>query len=59
MLELSSFQLETTHSLQPEAAAVLNVTPDHLDRYRDLAEYAAAKARIFERAATVIVNLDD
>ncbi len=39
-------------SLQPEAAAVLNVTPDHLDRYRDLAEYAAAKARIFERAAT-------
>ena len=59
VLELSSFQLETTHSLQPEAAAVLNVTPDHLDRYRDLAEYAAAKARIFERAATAVVNLDD
>jgi len=35
------------------------VTPDHLDRYRDVAEYAAAKARIFERCATVIVNLDD
>ena len=59
VLELSSFQLETTWSLQPEAAAVLNVSADHLDRYRDLAEYAAAKARIFERAATAIVNLDD
>lgn len=59
VLELSSFQLETTHSLQLEVGAVLNVTPDHLDRYRDLAEYAAAKARIFERCATAIVNLDD
>ena len=59
VLELSSYQLETTNSLQLEAAAVLNVTPDHLDRYSDLAEYAAAKARIFERAATAIVNLDD
>jgi UDP-N-acetylmuramoylalanine--D-glutamate ligase len=59
VLELSSYQLETTHSLQLEAAAVLNVTPDHLDRYADLAEYAAAKARIFERAGTAVVNLDD
>ncbi len=59
VLELSSYQLETTHSLQLEAAAVLNVTPDHLDRYAGLAEYAAAKARIFERAATAVVNLDD
>jgi len=59
VLELSSYQLETTHSLQLEAAAVLNVTPDHLDRYRDVAEYAAAKARIFERCVTAIVNLDD
>jgi UDP-N-acetylmuramoylalanine--D-glutamate ligase len=59
VLELSSYQLETTWSLQPEAAAVLNVSPDHLDRYRDLAEYAAAKARIYERAAAAIVNLDD
>jgi UDP-N-acetylmuramoylalanine--D-glutamate ligase len=59
VLELSSYQLETTHSLQLEAAAVLNVTPDHLDRYVDVAEYAAAKARIFERAATAVVNLDD
>jgi UDP-N-acetylmuramoylalanine--D-glutamate ligase len=59
VLELSSYQLETTHSLQLEAAAILNVTPDHLDRYRDVAEYAAAKARIFERCLTAIVNLDD
>jgi UDP-N-acetylmuramoylalanine--D-glutamate ligase len=59
VLELSSYQLETTHSLQLESGAVLNVTPDHLDRYRDLAGYAAAKARIFERCATAVVNLDD
>jgi UDP-N-acetylmuramoylalanine--D-glutamate ligase len=59
VLELSSYQLETTRSLQPEAAACLNVTPDHLDRYPDFAAYAAAKARIFERAATAVVNLDD
>ncbi len=59
VLELSSYQLETTHSLQLEAGAVLNVTPDHLDRYLDLAEYAAAKARIFERCATAVINLDD
>jgi UDP-N-acetylmuramoylalanine--D-glutamate ligase len=59
VLEISSYQLETTHSLQLEAATVLNVTPDHLDRYTDFAGYAAAKARIYERAATAIVNLDD
>ncbi len=59
VLELSSYQLETTYSLQLEVAAILNVTPDHLDRYLDIAEYAAAKARIFERCATAIVNLDD
>jgi len=59
VLELSSYQLETTRSLQLEAAAVLNVTPDHLDRYAGLAEYASAKARIFEHATTAVVNLDD
>jgi UDP-N-acetylmuramoylalanine--D-glutamate ligase len=59
VLEISSYQLETTHSLQLEAATVLNVTPDHLDRYPDLAGYAAAKARIYECAATAVVNLDD
>jgi UDP-N-acetylmuramoylalanine--D-glutamate ligase len=59
VLELSSYQLETTHSLALEAAAVLNLTPDHMDRYRDLAEYGAAKARIFERCGTAVVNADD
>jgi UDP-N-acetylmuramoylalanine--D-glutamate ligase len=45
--ELSSFQLESIERLRPRVAALLNLTPDHLDRYRDLREYAAAKARIF------------
>lgn len=47
VLELSSFQLETTESLGLDAAAVLNVSEDHLDRYAGMQEYAAAKARIF------------
>jgi UDP-N-acetylmuramoylalanine--D-glutamate ligase len=59
VLELSSFQLETTFSLDLKAAAVLNVTADHMDRYASMAEYAHAKARIFARAATVVLNLDD
>jgi UDP-N-acetylmuramoylalanine--D-glutamate ligase len=59
VLELSSFQLETTSSLQLKAAAVLNVTADHLDRYPSVAAYARAKARIFAHAATVVLNADD
>jgi UDP-N-acetylmuramoylalanine--D-glutamate ligase len=59
VLELSSFQLETTLSLRAAAAAVLNVTPDHMDRYATLEEYAAAKERIFQRADAAIVNMDD
>jgi UDP-N-acetylmuramoylalanine--D-glutamate ligase len=47
VLELSSFQLEGIHRLRPKVAALLNVTPDHLDRYRDVSEYALAKARLF------------
>jgi UDP-N-acetylmuramoylalanine--D-glutamate ligase len=46
VIELSSFQLETIVDFRPDAAAVLNVTPDHLDRYRDMEEYARAKFRI-------------
>ncbi len=46
--ELSSFQLEGIHQLRPKVAAILNVTPDHLDRYEGLEAYAAAKARLFE-----------
>jgi UDP-N-acetylmuramoylalanine--D-glutamate ligase len=59
VLELSSFQLERTHSLWLAAGAVLNVTPDHLDRYADLAAYAAAKARIFDHCRLAVINLDD
>ena len=50
VLELSSFQLETTETLYPAAATVLNISDDHLDRYIDLDEYASAKARIFRSA---------
>jgi len=59
VLELSSFQLETTASLALKAATVLNVTPDHMDRYARLEDYAAAKARIFARCDTAVINLDD
>jgi UDP-N-acetylmuramoylalanine--D-glutamate ligase len=59
VLELSSFQLETTNSLAPLAAAVLNVSADHLDRYADIDAYAAAKARIFTHSAFALINLDD
>ena len=59
VLELSSFQLDTTPSLDLRAATVLNVTPDHLDRYSSVGEYADAKARIFARCDTAVINLDD
>jgi UDP-N-acetylmuramoylalanine--D-glutamate ligase len=59
VLELSSFQLETTSSLVPAAAAVLNVTDNHLDRYRDIDDYAAAKARIFRGGGIEVLNRDD
>jgi UDP-N-acetylmuramoylalanine--D-glutamate ligase len=59
VLELSSFQLETTASLRPDAAVVLNVSEDHLDRYEGMAEYAAAKARVFVGAGIVVVNRQD
>lgn len=48
VLELSSFQIDGLERLRPRVAAILNVTPDHLDRYGDLAAYAASKARLFE-----------
>jgi len=59
VLELSSFQLETTSSLRLQAAVVLNVSADHLDRYPSVAAYALAKSRIFAHAATVVLNADD
>lgn len=59
VLELSSFQLETTYSLRPEVATVLNVTPDHMDRYLDVAAYQRAKYRIYQNCKVAVVNRDD
>ena len=59
VLELSSFQLDTTSSLELQAAVVLNVSADHLDRYASVARYADSKARIFSQAATIVLNADD
>ena len=59
VLELSSFQLETTSSLRPVAAVVLNVTENHLDRYASMEQYAAAKARVFAQGGIQVVNRDD
>jgi UDP-N-acetylmuramoylalanine--D-glutamate ligase len=59
VLELSSFQLETTSSLGADAATVLNVSEDHLDRYAGMAEYSAAKARIFAGCGVQVLNRDD
>ncbi|HRD66590.1 MAG TPA: UDP-N-acetylmuramoyl-L-alanine--D-glutamate ligase [Candidatus Competibacter sp.] len=59
VLELSSFQLETTHSLNARVATVLNISPDHMDRYESLGDYVAAKRRIFQGNGTMVVNADD
>ena len=59
VLELSSFQLETTASLNADAATVLNVTQDHMDRYRGMDQYAAAKARIFLGQGVQVLNRED
>jgi UDP-N-acetylmuramoylalanine--D-glutamate ligase len=59
VLELSSFQLESTASLEPAAAAMLNLTEDHLDRYNGMADYAAAKARVFAGEGVQVLNRDD
>ena len=59
VLELSSFQLETTHNLALRAATVLNITEDHLDRYADMDAYTAAKARIFAHCQLRVLNRED
>lgn len=56
VLELSSFQLETVESLTPISATVLNLSPDHLDRYPGMRDYAAAKMRIYQGAAEQVIN---
>lgn len=59
VLELSSFQLETTYSLKPTVSTLLNLCPDHLDRYDNLEDYFVAKARIFQHAEKLVVNRED
>lgn len=59
VLELSSFQLENTEHLSADAAAVLNISEDHLDRYDDLLDYAHTKAKIFRGSGVQVLNADD
>ena len=59
VVELSSFQLETTSSLHCDSATMLNLSQDHLDRYASMAEYAQAKQRIFLHAAHQVLNRED
>jgi UDP-N-acetylmuramoylalanine--D-glutamate ligase len=62
VLEVSSFQLETTYEFHPEIAVILNITPDHLDRHGTFENYAAAKERIFARQTAddaLVLNADD
>jgi UDP-N-acetylmuramoylalanine--D-glutamate ligase len=62
VLELSSFQIDLTPSLAPDAAALLNITPDHLDRHGTLADYARIKTQIFSQLgpeATAVIGVDD
>lgn len=59
VLELSSFQLETTSTLHADATTVLNLSEDHMDRYADMDAYAAAKARIFSGDGVQVLNRDD
>jgi UDP-N-acetylmuramoylalanine--D-glutamate ligase len=59
VLELSSFQLETTLALNAEAVALLNLSQDHMDRYTDASEYLSAKQNIFHGAKQVCVNVSD
>ncbi len=59
VLELSSYQIDLTPSLDPEAAILLNVTPDHLDRHGSLENYAAVKEKIFAKAGAAVIGADD
>ena len=59
VMELSSFQLETTRSLKPLASTVLNISPDHMDRYDKLEDYVRAKHRIYDETMVAVINRDD
>ena len=57
MLELSSYQIDLTQSLDCDVAVLLNITPDHLDRYESFEAYAASKARLFEMQSADAASL--
>jgi UDP-N-acetylmuramoylalanine--D-glutamate ligase len=62
VVEVSSFQLETVRTFRPQVAVLLNITPDHLDRYPDFSGYIAAKQRVFAAQTAsdfAVVNIDD
>lgn len=59
VLELSSFQLETTYSLKATAATILNISEDHMDRYLDIEDYRQAKLRIYENCQRAVINAED
>jgi UDP-N-acetylmuramoylalanine--D-glutamate ligase len=59
VLELSSFQLETTYSLKPQVSTVLNISPDHMDRYDALQDYQRAKLRVYQNCQIAVCNRDD
>ena len=59
VLELSSFQMETTHSLRAAVATVLNLSEDHMDRYAGMDDYLAAKLKIYAGAEKILANRDD
>ena len=59
VLELSSFQLETTFSLSAHASVILNISPDHMDRYARLEDYANAKKKIYSGSGLIVINQDD
>ena len=59
VLELSSFQLETTWSLNPFVATVLNIAADHMDRYTSIGDYIASKAKVFNGKGMMLLNADD
>lgn len=59
VVELSNFQLELTHQLRTKVACILNITPDHLDRYNSFADYAACKRKIYQGCDFAVFNLED
>lgn len=59
VLELSSFQLESTSSLRAKVACVLNISPDHMDRYTNVSDYISAKQTIYKNCQTAVVNRED